>query len=135
MSDFGCRDVIIRAWDCTPNGTPMFATTSKLKRCKQSLKVWSREHFGNVKKRIKELKDTLWRAKDDSARSGNFEDVDCLKRELNVLYDKEEKMWQQRARVSWLQHGDRNTKFFHGTVTQRKRKNFIKGMCDWNGVW
>ena len=95
----------------------MFATTSKLKRCKQSLKFWSREHFGNVKKRIKELKDRLWRAKDDSARSGNFEEVDCLKRELNVLYDKEEKMWQQRARVSWLQHGDRHTKFFHGTVT------------------
>ena len=95
----------------------MFATTSKLKRCKQSLKFWSREHFGNVKKRIKELKDRLWRAEDDSARSGNFEEVDCLKRELNVLYDKEENMWQQRARVSWLQHGDRHTKFFHGTVT------------------
>ena len=33
-----------------------------------------------------------------------------------------------------MQHGDRNTKFFHGT-TQRKRKNFIKGMRDGNGVW
>ena len=61
--------------------------------------------------------------------------MECLKRELNVLYDKEEKIWQQRARVSWLQHGDRNTKFFHGTATQRKKKNFIKGMCDGTGVW
>ena len=71
----------------------MYATTSKLKRCKQNLKVWSREHFGNVKKHIKELKDRLWRAEDDSVRSGNLEEVECLKRELNVLYDKEEKMW------------------------------------------
>ena len=36
-------------------------------------------------------------------------------------------MWQQRARVLWLQNGDRNKKIFHGTTTQRKRKNFSKG--------
>ncbi|KAK9989407.1 hypothetical protein SO802_029646 [Lithocarpus litseifolius] len=39
VSDSRCRDVVIRAWDCTPDGTPMFATASKLKRCKQHLKV------------------------------------------------------------------------------------------------
>ena len=44
-------------------------------------------------------------------------------------------MWQQRSRVQWLKNGDQNTKFFHGTATQRKRKNFIKGLCDGNGVW
>ena len=58
-----------------------------------------------------------------------------LKKELNILYDKEEKMWHQRSRVQWLQHGDQNTKFFHGTATQRKRKNFIKGLRDGNGDW
>lgn len=61
------------------------------------------------------------------ARFGNLEEVDCLKRELNVSYDKEEKMWPQRARVLWLQNGDRNTKIFHGMATQRKRNNFSKG--------
>ena len=39
VSDSRWHDVITRAWDCTLNGTPMFATASKLKRCKQSLKV------------------------------------------------------------------------------------------------
>ena len=58
-----------------------------------------------------------------------------LKKELNTLYDKEEKMWQQRSRIQWLKHGDQNTKFFHGIATQRKRKNFIKGLRDGNGVW
>ena len=58
-----------------------------------------------------------------------------LKKELNVLYDKEEKMWQQRSKVQWLKSGDQNTKFFHRTTTQRKRKNFIKGLRDGNGVW
>ncbi|KAK7833845.1 hypothetical protein CFP56_025181 [Quercus suber] len=80
VSDSGCCDVITRAWDCTPDGTPMFVTKSKLKRCKQSLKLWSREHFGNVKKRIKDLKDRLWRAEDDSASAYHFlvAAEDCL---------------------------------------------------------
>ena len=32
-------------------------------------------------------------------------------------------------------NGDQNTKFFHGSTTQQKRKNFIKGLKDDNGVW
>ena len=64
------------------------------------------------------------------ARSGNCEEVDRLKKELNVLYDKEEKMWQQRSQKQWLKIGDQNTRFFHGFATQRKRYNFIKGLGD-----
>lgn len=36
----------------------------------------------------------LWRTEKASARFGKYEEVDWLKRELNILYDKEEKMWQ-----------------------------------------
>ena len=58
-----------------------------------------------------------------------------LKKELNELCAQEEKMWHQRTRVQWLQSGDQNTKFFHGVSTQRKRRNFIKGLRDENGTW
>ena len=44
-------------------------------------------------------------------------------------------MWHQRAHVKWVQCGDKNTKYIHGTATQRKRRNFIKGMLDDQGVW
>ena len=44
-------------------------------------------------------------------------------------------MWQQRSHIQWLKNGDQNTKFFHGTATQRKRRNFLKGLRDENGVW
>ena len=39
-------------------------------------------------------------------------------------------MWQQRSRIQWLKNGDQNTHFFHGSTTQRKRYNFIKGLRD-----
>ena len=58
-----------------------------------------------------------------------------MKKDLNDLLDKEEKMWQQRSCIQWLKSGDQNTRFFNGLATQKKRKNFIKGMCDGNRVW
>ena len=54
---------------------------------------------------------------------------------MNLLLDREEQMWHQRAHVKWVQCGDKNTKYIHGTATQRKRRNFIKGMLDDQGVW
>ena len=35
----------------------------------------------------------------------------------------------------WLQNGDKNTKFFHATTSQRQRKNRIGGLMDEGGVW
>lgn len=39
----------------------------------------------------------------------------------------------QRAKVQWLNEGDRNTSFFHAQASQRKAKNEIKGLRDGNG--
>ena len=66
---------------------------------------------------------------------GNPQEVVRLKAELNLLLDREEQMWRQRAHVKWIQSGDRNTKFFHGSATQRKRRNFIKGLKDESWIW
>ena len=37
--------------------------------------------------------------------------------------------------MSWLKHGDRNTKFFHSKASQRRRWNFIEGIKNADGVW
>ena len=37
--------------------------------------------------------------------------------------------------MKWVQCGDKNIKFFHGIATQQKRRNFIKGLLDDQGVW
>ena len=63
------------------------------------------------------------------------EEVQALKREINELHTREEIMWNQRSKVMWLQHGDKNTKFFHATTSQRRRKNRIGGLIDDTGTW
>ena len=52
-------------------------------------------------------------------------EVNNLRREINVLTEKEEIFWRQRSRVSWLAEGDRNTKYYHACASQRRRTNQI----------
>uniref|UniRef100_A0A2N9IMR2 Reverse transcriptase domain-containing protein n=1 Tax=Fagus sylvatica TaxID=28930 RepID=A0A2N9IMR2_FAGSY len=58
-----------------------------------------------------------------------------LRIEINELLKKEEKMWRQRSRSTWLKEGDRNTKYFHGRASQRRRRNTIKRVRDSAGIW
>ena len=113
----------------------MFRVMKKLKKCKMLLKKWSKAQFGSVLVRIKETKVALWKAEENAMKGGDYQEVIGLKSELNFLLDREEQMWHQRAHVKWVQCGDKNTKFFHGTATQQKRRNFIKGLLDDQGVW
>lgn len=124
----GCCDTVLRAWESWPRGHPMFKVTFKLKKCKKMLSAWSKDHFGNVKKQIAQKKELLWKAKEASTKGRSHEVVVHLRRELNVLLDKENHMWSQRSHVQWLTNGDRNTSYFHGVAAQRKHKNFIKGI-------
>ena len=113
----------------------MFTVASKLKRCKKHLKKWSKAHFGNVKKQIQQTKEMLWKVEERLVKENNYEEVLRLKTELSVLLDKEEQIWHHKSRVQWIKSGDKNTRFLHGIATNRKRKNFIKGLRDTDGNW
>lgn len=45
-------------------------------------------------------------------------------KDLSRAYEQEKLFWKQKSRNQWLQ-GDRNTKFFHASTTQRRRGNKI----------
>ena len=58
-----------------------------------------------------------------------------LEAEINKLLDREAQMWAQRSKIQWLKDGDKNTRFFHSKATQRRRRNYVKGLFDADGQW
>ncbi|XP_019157243.1 PREDICTED: uncharacterized protein LOC109153826 [Ipomoea nil] len=47
----------------------------------------------------------------------------------------EDMYWKQRAKQHWLREGDRNTRCFHLSVSNRKRKNRSLKLRDGEGSW
>ncbi|KAA3481443.1 reverse transcriptase [Gossypium australe] len=54
---------------------------------------------------------------------------------LNLEADKEEIYWEQRARVNWLENGDRNASFFHKMAGLRKVRSRIATLEDDLDFW
>uniref|UniRef100_A0A2N9IGZ4 Reverse transcriptase domain-containing protein n=1 Tax=Fagus sylvatica TaxID=28930 RepID=A0A2N9IGZ4_FAGSY len=46
-----------------------------------------------------------------------------------------ELMWRQKSRETWLKDGDRNSKFFHISAVLRRRKNSIDAIRGEDGIW
>lgn len=57
-------------------------------------------------------------------------DIKKIQEEIDVLLEQEDLRRKQRAKQSWLQHGDRNTKFYHAWPNQRRKMNLIVQIMD-----
>jgi hypothetical protein len=65
----------------------------------------------------------------------NRDKILAAKRELDEILYKEEMMWLQRSRITWLREGDRNTKYFHRKAMWRAKKNKIRSLKKEDGSW
>jgi hypothetical protein len=54
---------------------------------------------------------------------------------IELLLEQEEVYWSRRSSANWIQHGDRNTTFFHNFAMARRKKNSIQKLKDENNNW
>lgn len=47
----------------------------------------------------------------------------------------EEEFWKTKSRINWLMEGDANTKFFHTSTLNRRRRNKILALQNEAGEW
>ena len=107
---------------------PAARVIQKIDKCGRELKRWERDHFGNIRKTLKEKRKELAKAEKEALHTGQNFRIQELKKEINRL-------WFQRSKVLWAKQGDRNSKYFHSWATQQRCKNTIQKLWSSSGQW
>ena len=116
LSNEQCGERVKASWRANEEGilggTIGNSIITKVEKYGKGLKWWNRNCFGSVRRELEKKKKLLTQAKIQAQRSG-CNQVKELKAKINILIDREARMWSQRSRVLWATKGDSNTKFFH----------------------
>ncbi|CAM8950433.1 unnamed protein product [Rhodiola kirilowii] len=123
LRDASFRDTVNRVW-CAGDQAQL-TYEEKLLHLQKELTQWNKRQFGNVQQQIKDLKFELGRLKQHDRTGENIKEEERLSAAIDEWLHREEILWQQRSRISWLEEGDSNTKFFHAYANSRRKRNSI----------
>lgn len=130
------EEVIKNTWETTiTDGQGMESIKQKIRVCGENLRTWGLSNTkpnANEIKMLKKKLEVLNSVEVTEESKAEFLDVS---KTLDDLLMKQEIYWAQRSRISWLKHGDKNSKFFHAKSSQRRRRNHIQNIKDMNGNW
>ncbi|KAK1288881.1 hypothetical protein QJS10_CPB19g00364 [Acorus calamus] len=118
------------AWGIVIEGSAMFRLAKKLQHTMRILKRWNLEHFGLAQDRLQLAKEALCAFQASlhlNPLNPNLIAAESLARETYSRTLKlEEEVIRQKARLDWLQSGDRCTKFFYAQFAGRKANNTLR---------
>ncbi|GKC95886.1 hypothetical protein Tco_1161328 [Tanacetum coccineum] len=130
------KELVRKNWDISIQGHAMYKLVKKLKILKPYLNKLNWKN-GNLFGRVSELKAKLQNIqkdidKDPTNKSLRAEGIEVL-REFKEAAGDEEKLLQQKTKVTWLKEGDKNSAYFHKVLKWRLNKNRIMSVCAKDG--
>ncbi|KAA3465118.1 endonuclease/exonuclease/phosphatase family protein [Gossypium australe] len=93
----------------------------KLDKLKIGLGNWAKQTCMARKRNNESLNLKLSKLLEAERSENNLAELIDTKLHLNLEIDKDERYWEQRARVNCLRLGDKNITFFHNYATQRRQ--------------
>jgi hypothetical protein len=124
-------DIISNAWVEAGPKSDLGDINSALQKVMDVLHAWGGSKFGNVTRELSRMRRMLAVLYEEDAPA---DEIRVVLDAMNELLYREEMLWLQRSRISWLKEGDHNTKYFHRKAVGRARKNKIKSLKDQDGV-
>ncbi|GJR91055.1 RNA-directed DNA polymerase, eukaryota, reverse transcriptase zinc-binding domain protein [Tanacetum coccineum] len=124
-------DVVREGWNHDVRGCHMYRVVQKLKVLKKPLNQLNWQN-GNLFEKVNILKEKLKEAQSEvDADPFNFakrENAVNLGNEYSKSAEDELKLVHQKAKIRWLEEGDRNTSYFHNILKARKHKSRIESI-------
>ena len=130
-----CYGVINEAWKKEFVRNECFHLCKKQFHSTTALRKWNKEVFGHYQSRISEISSQIEQIQCEAPSFENCSKEASLQSELNCWLSRNELIWRQKSRETWLRDGDRNTKFFHISAVVRRRKNSIDALRGEDGIW
>lgn len=131
-------DIVAGVWKFKQHSTPLLDIWYKLKHLKAPMKDLNTQQFKGVAERIDDIRVNL--AEVQKLLAQNQMDIHLLASEKTLLVDLEkwsgieERIWDQKSRVTWINLGDTNTRFFHAFTKDRLNHNTIKSLITEEGI-
>ncbi|XP_023764125.1 uncharacterized protein LOC111912612 [Lactuca sativa] len=135
----GFDQLVIDTWSrFVGYGTPDAYLAAKLKFLKNAIRKWRKEVS---KKESKELDDSISMIK-NLEKQAEIRPLTALEicnwnddiKKISELERLKTMDLKQKARIKWTIDGDENSKFFHGFINRKNRRNHIHGLTI-NGRW
>ncbi|POO04030.1 Endonuclease/exonuclease/phosphatase [Trema orientale] len=128
-------EIIKNAWKDIGSESAMTMVLKNISACSESLTKWSQNKFGCLKTEVYKAQKRVQKLnKEDDTSTEHYSILLQQETILDELLHREEIYWKQRSRVSWIQSGDANTKFFHSKANKRRKANKIKKIQDKYGI-
>jgi hypothetical protein len=126
----GFKELVETFWrSLNVEGWMGYVLKEKLKLLKVHIKEWSIVEYGKVEETIRILILKI-RAMDVRGEQGLLTTIEVEERrkpfgDLWRMLKSRDVLLAQKSRVKWLKEGDTNSKYFHGCLKSRQRRNAI----------
>ena len=118
--------IVQDAWSAVGEIRNLSQLRDALSKTMTTIGTWSKR-FGSV---TRELAKSRTQLEELMHMNADRDEIRVVMDKMNELLYREEMMWMQRSRISWLKEGDRNTKYFQSKAVWRARKNKIRELTD-----
>jgi len=126
----GYHNFVCEKWNSFQvDGWGGYVLKEKFKLIKLALQEWHQNHSQNLPAKILSLKDKILaldlKGESEALLEEEVEDLHGFTEEMFSLSRMNSSICCQQSRLQWLREVDANSKFFHGIMSSRKRKNSI----------
>lgn len=135
LKEANFQQVVESAWERSASQATRDGLAGKLAAVHELLHKWDMSVLQSTNRKLRSTQKDLERVATGPLSDENVARQQELAHEIEFLREHEEIRWAQRSRLNWLQHGDKNTSYFHNFANARRKKNMIHKLKDDSGAW